>query len=137
MAHLDKLNISKRVLAAERRRRKADSIDYRRQKLAANLEEQLELAKKAIAGEPLELPRKRGHSVTMVRPRVWWRTDAAGRTATEVYYDRVALNIAGKGRTVEVGKLKNLPSVYRTLIRAVLEGELDTAIKGARSRRYG
>ncbi len=135
MEYLDKLEISQRVLAAEQKRRKPNSIEYRRQKLASNIEEQLELAKKAINGDPLELPRKRGHTVSIVRPRIWWRTNADGHTATEVYYDRVALNIGGRGRTVEVGKLRKLPSTYRILIRAVLAGELDSSIKTARLPR--
>jgi hypothetical protein len=131
MAHLDKLKVSKRVIAAARPRRKIETPEYRRQKLIANIEEQIELAKLALQGKPPQLQRKRGHDVVSVRPRLWWRVEPDGLIFTEIRYNKVALNLAGRGNTIEVGPLKKLPAVYRTVIKAVKAGELDRAIENA------
>ena len=137
MAHLDKLTISRRVIAAARPRRKGDTVEYRRGKLIANIEEQIELALLAQQDKALELSRKRGHRVVKVRPRLWWKTAADGHVYTQIRYNKVPLNLRGRGTTIEVGSLKRLPLVYRTVIRAVKAGELDNAIENAakRSRR--
>lgn len=131
MGHLDKLKISKRVIGAARPRHKGDIVDYRRSKLIAGLEEQIELARFAIEGRALELERKRGHEIVKVRPRLWWKKEPDGRIFTEIRYNKVALNIGRKGNSIEVGPLKKLPSVYRTVIKAVKGGELDSAIENA------
>ncbi len=131
MGHLDKLKVSKRVIAAARPRRKADTTEYRREKLIASLEEQIELANLALQDKPLRLKRKRGHDVVTVRPRLWWRVEPDGLIFTEIRYNKVALNIAGRGNTIEVGPMKRLPTIYRTVIKATKAGELDRAIENA------
>lgn len=131
MGHLDKLKIAKRVIAAARPRRKADTTEYRRAKLVSNLEEQIELANLALEDKPPQLKRKRGHGVVTVRPRLWWTMAPDGLVFTEIRYNKVALNIAGRGNTIEVGPLKRLPAVYRTVIKATKAGELDRAIENA------
>ena len=123
--NLDKLDISRRVIVSARARRQSDTIEHRRQKLTAHLEEQIELAQLTLSGETPELLRKRGHSVVNVRPRIWWTTDEDGHTATVIRYNGTNLNLAGRGSTIEVGPLRKLPTVYRTVIRAVKAGELD------------
>ena len=131
MGHLDKLTITNRVIAAAQPRRKAETMGYRRSKLIANLEEQIELAQRALEDKPLQLERKRGHSVVKVRPRLWWRTEPDGKVFTEIRYNKIALRLAGKGNSIEVGPLRRLPTVYRTVIKAVKAGELDQAIQNA------
>ncbi len=131
MSHLDKLNVSKRVIAAARPRRPTDTVEYRRNKLIANVQEQIELAELALHNKPLQLQRKRGHGVVTVRPRLWWKKDPNGQVFTEIRYNKVALNIAGRGSSIEVGSLKKLPSIYRTVIKAINAGELDRAIENA------
>jgi hypothetical protein len=131
MGHLDKLKVSKRVIAAARPRRRVDTTAYRREKLVSNLEEQIELANLALQGKPLQLKRKRGHDVVIVRPRLWWTVEPDGLVFTEIRYNKVALNIAGRGNSIEAGRLKRLPAVYRTVIKAVRAGELDRAIENA------
>ncbi len=74
MGHLDKLNVSKRIIPAARPRRKIETAEYRRGKLIANIEEQIELAQLALEDQPLQLKRKRGHGVVNVKPRLWWKT---------------------------------------------------------------
>lgn len=131
MGQLDKLNISRRVIPAARARRRHDTPEYRRQKLIANIEEQIELAELAIQGRPLELKRKRGHGTVTVRPRLWWQAGPDGKVFTQIRYNKIPLNLAGRGTSIEVGKLKRLPVVFRTVIRAVKAGELDQPIDTA------
>ncbi|NNE85759.1 MAG: hypothetical protein HKN28_17485 [Alphaproteobacteria bacterium] len=137
MGHLDKLNISRRVIAAARPRRKLDTVEYRREKLIANVEEQIELANLKLQGKPAQIKRKRGHDIVTVRPRLWWATEPDGHVYTQIRYNKVPLNILGQGTSIEVGPLKKLPSVYKTVIRAIEAGELDNSIDNAakKSRR--
>jgi hypothetical protein len=130
--HLDKLTISRRVIVSARTRRKTDKVEYRRRKLIAHLEEQIELAHLALDGLSPELIRKRGHDEVKVRPRLWWSVDDDGHVGTVVRYNNVNLNLGGRGATIEVGPLRRLPGVYRTVIRAVEAGELDRTIEAAR-----
>ena len=131
MSHLDKLKISRRVIPAARPRRKMDSVDYRRAKLISTIEEQIELARLAVQRQPLQLERKRGHQVVTVRPRIWWRLDSDGIVFTQVRYNKVALNLAGRGTSVEVGHLRKLPGVFKSVIKAVKAGELDQVLENA------
>lgn len=131
MAHLDKLKVSKRVIAVAHPRRRMETDAYRRAKLLANVEEQIELAELALKNKPLELRRKRGHRVVAVRPRIWWKSEADGKVYTEIRYNKVPLNIGGRGTSIEVGPMKRLPTVYRTMIKAIKAGELDQAIRNA------
>lgn len=129
MSHLDKLEISKRIIAAARPRRKSDNIEYRRAKLIANIEEQIELVQLALQDDPILLKRKRGHDVVKVRPRLWWTKVDDDHVVTQIRYNKLPLNLASRGTSIEVGPLKKLPSVLRTVIRAVKAGELDRAIQ--------
>ena len=131
MSYLDKLKISNRVVPAARPRRKVDTVEYRRNKLLANIEEQIELVRRALLDQPLQLERKRGHQVVTVRPRVWWEVDAEGTVFTQVRYNKVPLNIAGRGTSIEVGRLSKLLGVFQTVIKAVEAGELDQVIENA------
>lgn len=131
MGHLDKLRVSKRVIAAARPRRKIETAEYRHNKLIANIEEQIELANFALQDKPLELERKRGHRLVKVRPRLWWQQEPDGNVFAQVRYNKIALNIGGRGTSIEVGPLMKLPAVYRTVIRAIKAGELDQAIQSA------
>jgi len=128
MGFLAELEVSNRIIAA-RPRRKTDSVDYRRGKLIANIEEQIELANLALQGKPLIFRRKRGHRIAEVKPRIWWKTDTEGDVFTQIRFNRVVLDIDGRGTSIEVGVLKHLPDVYRTVIKAIEAGELDQAME--------
>ena len=131
MSHLDKLKISNRVIFAAPPRRKVGTTEYRRMKLIANIEEQIELANLALQDKPLELQRKRGHAAVNVRPRLWWKVAPDGLVFTQIRYNKVALNVVGRGTSIEVGPLRKLSTVYRTVIKAIKAGELDQAIERA------
>ena len=137
MGHLDNLDISSRIIRAARPRNKLDTVEYRRTKLISNIEEQIELANLSLHGKPPQLKRKRGRNIVIVRPRLWWATEPNGNVFTQIRYNKVPLNILGQGTSIEVGPLKKLPSVYKTVIRAIQSGELDNSIENAakKSRR--
>ena len=131
MGHLDKLKISRRVIDAARPRHAINTVEYRRNKLIANVEEQLELALLALQGKPMQLRRRRGKKILTVRPRLWWKKEPDGHVFTQIRYNKVPLSLAGRGTSIEVGPLKKLPAVYRTVIKAITAGELDSAIQSA------
>lgn len=131
IGHLDKLKVSKRIISAARPRHKVETVEYRREKLIANIEEQIELANLALQEKPLQLQRKRGHKVVKVRPRIWWNVEPDNTVFTQIRYNKIALNISGRGTSIEVGPLRRLPTVYRTVIKATKAGELDQAIQAA------
>ena len=137
MGHLDKLTGSRRIIAAARPRHKQETIEYRRKKLIANIEEQIELANLALEGKTPQIKRKRGHEVVTVRPRLWWAVEPDGHVYAQLRYNKLPLNIRGRGTSIEVGPLRKLPAVFKTVIRAVKAGELDNAIENAarKSRR--
>ncbi len=137
MAHLDKLNITNRVIRAVKLRHKVKTIQYRRTKLIANIEEQIELVNLASADKPLQLQRKRGHTVTTVKPRIWWSTEHDGMVFTQIRYNKIILNLDGRGNSIEVGRLRSLPKVYRTVIKATEAGELDRVLESASQKSHG
>ena len=128
LGYLGELEITNQIIAA-RPRRKTDTVDYRRKKLIANIEEQIELANLALQEKPLIIRRKRGHSIVDVKPRLWWNVAADGNVYTQIRFNRVAINIDGRGTSIAMGTLKELPAVFRTVINAVEVGELDGAIE--------
>ena len=95
----------------------------------ANIEEQIELAHLALRGKDLVLERKRGSKVVTVRPRIWWSTEPEGDLYVQIRYNKIALNMAGRGTSIKAGSLVELPTVLRTVIKAVEAGELDTSIE--------
>ena len=131
MGYLDNLTVSKRIIPVPNARRKIETLDYRREKLIAHVEEQIELANLALEEKPLQLQRKRGHKVVNVRPRLWWQVDPDGNVLTQIRYNKVPLVIAGRGSSIEVGSLKKLPATFRTVIKAIKAGELDRPIQSA------
>jgi hypothetical protein len=137
MSHLSKLEISRRVLKPRPARREKPTIAHYRDKLIANLEEQSELASKVIDGKPAVIKRRRGRTVREVRPRLWWYEDADGHVGTYIFHNRTALKLWRGGRTIEVGRLRQLPKVHRTVIAAVRAGELDNALRDAARRSEG
>ena len=137
MSYLDKLRISKRMMPPAAPRQQAETIEHRRHKLIANIEEQIELAQLAMDQKPLILKRKRGHNVVEVRPRLWWKAERDGQILAQVRYNKMPLNLDRRGSTIEVGPLNKLVPVLRTVIKAAKAGELDNAIEAAAKKKRG
>ncbi len=139
MGSLDKLKI---VAALPKR---AASVEQeRRNKLATKLAEQLKLAEAALGGEPYSRSKQqwrtdeqgeRHRVVREVKLREWWSTEPTGTIQFSVFYGAAALELA-KGKTaIEVAKLSELPAVIKTVLKAVLDGELDEVIRQAAMAR--
>lgn len=107
MGKLDKLDISNRIIDTAKRRTKIDTVEYRRQNLIANTEEQIELAGLALEGKELILQRNRGSRVVTVRPRIWWAVEPDGVVFVQIRYNKIALNLADRGTTICVGTWSN------------------------------
>lgn len=129
MGYLDQLKITNKIVPVAKRRQRGQTIEYRRNKLIANIEEQIELVGLAVQGKPLCLRRKRGHKVVNVRPRIWWDVAPDGHVNAQIYYNKVAMNLAGRGKTIEVEALPDLADAFRIVMDAVAAGELDYAIE--------
>lgn len=131
MNHLDKLAISNRIMPTPPRRPARDTTQYRRAKLIANIEEQIELVKLSLENKPLQLERKRGHQIKMVRPRIWWHIDPDGNVLSQIRYNKVPLILAGIGTSIETQSLNELQQAYKIVVEATEAGELDQAILSA------
>lgn len=134
MNYLDQLTISNRILPTPSRRQNKDTAEYRRAKLIANIEEQIELAQLALKKEPLQLERKRGNQIRVVRPRIWWFVDVDGAILAQIRYNKVPLILQGASSTIEAESLKDLARVFAIVISAVKAGELDEAIVSAATK---
>ena len=113
----------------------------RRNKLAAKVWEQLQLAQSQASGEPLTLTRSRlirdadtglRRTVTLPkRVKPWWWVSESGRVCLSVRYGSKVLELA-KGKTaIEVTDAQDLIKTLETVKSAVLAGELDTQIEAA------
>jgi len=128
---LDKLNISRRVIDAARPRHKRDTIEYRRKKIIANIEEQIELANLSLQGNRC---RSNGSVDAMLSPYgqgFGGPSSPTGTYSRRLRYNKIPLNILGRETSIEVGHLKRLTSVYKTVIRAIGAGEIDNSTESA------
>ena len=139
MSVLEKLKV---VAIAPKR---AVSVEQeRRNKLARKLDEQLKLAEARLGGPTYERTKFHWHTdengdrkrvTRSVRLREWWVTSPTGTIQFGLRYGASSVEIQ-KGRSaVEVAKLEELPATIKLLMRAVIEGELDDAIRFAATSR--
>lgn len=139
MSVLDKLKI---VAIAPKR---AVSVEQeRRNKLARKLDEQLKLAEARLGGPAYDRTKFHWHTdengdrkriTRSVRLREWWIVSPTGSIQFGLRYGATPVEIQ-KGRTgIEVAKLEDLPAVIKLVMRAVIEGELDEAIRFAATAR--
>jgi len=89
----------------------------------------MELVNLALQKKPLVINRKRGHDIVEVKPRIWWKATAGGSVFTQIFFNRVALDIDGRGTSIEVSALDKLPDAYRVVVETVEAGELDRAME--------
>lgn len=125
--------------------KRAVSVEQeRRNKLARKLDEQLKLAEAKLGGPTYERTKFHWHTdengdrkriTRSVRLREWWTTSHTGTIQFALRYGATPVEIQ-KGRTaVEVAKLEELPATIKLLMRAVIDGELDDAIRFAATSR--
>ena len=128
-------------LVAAQKPSQIPAIQQRRNKLAARLWEQIELAKAKQTGTVFEVKKFRTYKDTETgarrqvemnkRIKAWWFTAENGKLVLSVRYGSRVLEL-GKGKwAVELGADKDLVPVLETLKGAVLAGELDSQLNAA------
>ena len=116
-------------------------VQFRRNKLAAKLADQIELAKAMKEGKTYVATRVRNvkdritGEVTSVeqtrKVRPWWFRAESGRTCIHLKYGSRTLDFAKGKNSVEVVNETELVSVLETLKKAVESGELDVQMATA------
>ena len=128
-------------LVAAKRPQAASPIVLRRNKLANQLWEQIELARASAEGKsfaPLRMrtvtDKKTGERRTVEaakRIKQWWFVAENGRVCLQVRYGTRVLELAKGKNSIEVGSGSELLSVLETVKKSVELGELDTQIEAA------
>jgi len=119
----------------------ATAAEFRRNKLAERLREQMALAEAERNGTVYAATRRRvvtdaaGVRSTVTAPKRvkhWWSKDAAGKVLLTVRYGSRLLELGSKGKNaVEVADIKQLVPTMKIILDAVLAGELDAEIAAA------
>ncbi len=128
-------------LVAAKRPQAASPIVMRRNKLANQLWEQIELARASAEGKTFAPVRMRmvkdkltGERRTVEaakRIKQWWFVAENGRVCLQVRYGTRVLELAKGKNSIEVGSGTELLSVLETVKKSVELGELDTQIEAA------
>ena len=128
-------------LVAAKRPQAASPIVLRRNKLANQLWEQIELARASAEGKTFAPIRMRnvkdkltGERRTVEaakRIKQWWFVAENGRVCLQVRYGTRVLELAKGKNSIEVGSGSELLSVLETVKKSVELGELDTQIEAA------
>ena len=128
-------------LVAAKRPQAASPIVLRRNKLANQLWEQIELARASAEGKTFAPVRMRnvkdkltGERRTVEaakRIKQWWFVAENGRVCLRVRYGTRILELAKGKNSIEVGSGSELLSVLETVKKSVELGELDTQIEAA------
>ncbi len=132
--------ITKLKLVASKRERNLSPILVRRNKLAAKIEEQLQLARAQTEGR-LYAPKRiktvtneLGERVaveTTKRVKEWYWTTPANKINLSVRYGSKTLELSKGKNAIELSSGEDLLSTLSMLKEAVIAGELDDAITNA------
>ena len=132
--------IAKLKLVASKRERNLSPIVVRRNKLAAKIEEQLQLATAQKEGR-LYAPKRiknvtnaEGERVaveTTKRVKEWYWTTPANKINLSVRYGSKTLELSKGKNAIELSSGEDLLSTLSMLKEAVIAGELDDAITNA------
>ncbi len=140
--------ISELKLVADKKPRNMPVIVVRRNKLAAKLWEQIQLAKSQIDGTPFVIHKFRSvrDPETGVKKQLevpkrikpWWFQSEAGKVCIAIRYGSYTLELA-KGRpSIEVASAADLIKTLEVIKTAVEAGELDSQIElASQSLRSG
>ena len=138
MSVLSKLN-----LKTVKRKTGIDPTIGKRRKLIDALKQQLDLIEAEISGKEFRPTKKvwvvddAGESVLKEVPkrvRSWHFQQDTG-WYVQVRYGQKVINLSPRNNSVFVSKREDIPSVYKELIKAVDNGELDAAIDAVSQQR--
>ena len=133
--------LSELKLVADKKPRNMPAIVIRRNKLAAKLWEQINLAKSQIDGTPFVIHKFRSikDPETGVRKQVevpkrikpWWFQSETGKVCVAVKYGSWTIELAKGKPSVEVASGEELVKALTAIKAAVEAGELDAQIETA------
>ncbi len=140
--------ISELKLVADKKPRNMPVIVVRRNKLAAKLWEQIQLAKSQIDGTPFVIHKFRSvrdpesgvkkQVEVPKRIKPWWFQSEAGKVCIAIRYGSYTLELAKGKPSIEVASAADLIKTLEVIKTAVEAGELDSQIElASQSLRSG
>ena len=140
--------ISELKLVADKKPRNMPVIVVRRNKLAAKLWEQIQLAKSQIDGTPFVIHKFRSvrdpesgvkkQVEVPKRIKPWWFQSEAGKVCIAIRYGSYTLELAKGMSSIEVASAADLIKTLEVIKTAVEAGELDAQIElASQSLRSG
>jgi hypothetical protein len=140
--------ISELKLVADKKPRNMSVIVVRRNKLAAKLWEQIQLAKSQIDGTPFVIHKFRSvrdpesgvkkQVEVPKRIKPWWFQSEAGKVCIAIRYGSFTLELAKGKPSIEVASAADLIKTLEVIKTAVEAGELDSQIElASQSLRSG
>ena len=140
--------ISELKLVADKKPRNMPVIVIRRHKLAAELWEQIQLAKSQIEGTPFVIHKFRSvrdpesgvkkQVEVPKRIKPWWFQSEAGKVCIAIRYGSYTLELAKGKPSIEVASAADLIKTLEVIKTAVEAGELDSQIElASQSLRSG
>ena len=140
--------ISELKLVADKKPRNMPVIVVRRNKLAAKLWEQIQLAKSQIEGTPFVIHKFRSvrdpesgvkkQVEVPKRIKPWWFQSEAGKVCIAIRYGSYTLELAKGKPSIEVASAADLIKTLEVIKTAVEAGELDSQIElASQSLRSG
>ena len=131
--------ISELKLVADKKPRNMPVIVVRRNKLAAKLWEQIQLAKSQIEGTPFVIHKFRSvrdpesgvkkQVEVPKRIKPWWFQSEAGKVCIAIRYGSYTLELAKGKPSIEVASAADLIKTLEVIKTAVEAGELDSQIE--------
>jgi hypothetical protein len=128
-------------LVAVKKPRNMPAVVIRRNKLAAKLWEQINLAQSQLDGKPFVIMKYRSikDSVTGLRKQIevpkriqpWWFQSELGKVCVAVKYGSCTIELAKGKPSVEVASAEDLVKALTAIKTAVEAGELDAQIETA------
>jgi hypothetical protein len=128
-------------LVAVKKPRNMPAVVIRRNKLAAKLWEQINLAQSQLDGKPFVVMKYRSikDSATGLRKQIevpkriqpWWFQSEAGKVCVAVKYGSCTIELAKGKPSVEVASAEDLVKTLTAIKSAVEAGELDAQIETA------
>lgn len=131
--------ISELKLVADKKPRNMPVVVVRRNKLAAKLWEQIQLAKSQIDGTPFVIHKFRSvrdpesgvkkQVEVPKRIKPWWFQSEAGKVCIAIRYGSYTLELAKGKPSIEVASAADLIKTLEVIKTAVEAGELDSQIE--------
>ena len=132
--------LSSLKLISAKRQTNIDPIQFRRQKMAKMLQEQISLATAYMNNTTFQATRKKrvrdeNGFVQVIdapkRVKAWWFTTTDNKVALTVRYGNRQIEFAKGKNAIEVTDAKNLLATLEKLEQATLEGHLDEQLTQA------